>query len=143
MLLAIGYAVLALLLLTVVIGASAVHVQRKQLLFLADGAALDAADAVDAEDYFAAVGDGDVDRLPLTDAGVEAAVRAHLDLAPVAARLANLRVDPGTGTPDGRTAVAVLTARARLPVISSVLEPWSGGVPLRAEARAVALLEGG
>lgn len=139
LLLTLGYAVLALLLVGVVAGASAVHLQRKQLYSLADAAALDAADAVDGPAYYRALAAGvAVDRIPLNDEGVRAAAEGYLSAAPGAARLDRVRVDAATGTPDGGSAVVVLTARARLPLVSVVLGTWSGGIPLRAEATATA-----
>ena len=51
MLLSIGYGLLALLLVFVVVSATAVYLARKELLALADLAALEAADAMSVEDY--------------------------------------------------------------------------------------------
>jgi hypothetical protein len=142
LLLTLGYTVVALLLVSVIAGATAVHLQRKQLYSLADAAALDAADAVDGPAYYRAIAAGvDLERIPLDDAGVRDAAQAYVVAAPGAARLDGVRVDPATGTPDGQSAVVVLTARARLPLVSIVLETWSGGIPLRAEATATAPLQ--
>lgn len=141
LLLTLGYAVVALLLVTVVAGASSVHLQRKQLLAVADAAALDAADAVDRAAYYEALESGeDLDAVPLTDATVREAAAASVASSPAAARMAGVRLGPRTGTPDGETAVVELTAVARLPIVSPVLETWSGGIPLRVESRARAPL---
>lgn len=141
LLLTLGYAVVALLLVTVVAGASTVHLQRKQLLAVADAAALDAADAVDRAAYYAALESGaDLDAVPLTDATVRNAAASAVGSSPAAARLDDVRLGPATGTPDGVTAVVELTAQARLPIVSPVLEAWSGGIPLRVQSQATAPL---
>jgi uncharacterized membrane protein len=141
LLLTLGYAIVALLLVTVVAGATAVHLQRKQLLAVADAAALDAADAVDRAAYYSALDSGaDVDAVPLTDATVREAASSAVMSSPAAARLDGVRLGPATGTPDGVTAVVELTARARLPLVSPVLESWSGGIPLRVRSQATAPL---
>ncbi|GAB2675746.1 pilus assembly protein TadG-related protein [Thalassiella azotivora] len=134
LLLVIAYAAIALLLVTVVIGASAVHLERKRLLAVADAAALDAADALDeAALYDAGAAPQGV---PITDASVRRAVEEHLAGNVAAQDLEGLAVGSGTGTPDGRTAQVVLVARARVPIVSWVLEDWSDGVPLEVTARA-------
>ncbi|MGF1647411.1 MAG: pilus assembly protein TadG-related protein [Kineosporiaceae bacterium] len=140
LLLTLGYAVLALLVVTVVAGASSVYLQRKQLLAVADAAALDAADAVDRPGYYAALEAGaDLTAVPLTDATVRDAAVDAVAASPAAART-GARVAPGTGTPDGTTSVVVLTGRARLPVVSPVLETWSEGIRLAVRAEATAPL---
>ncbi|MGF1660956.1 MAG: pilus assembly protein TadG-related protein [Kineosporiaceae bacterium] len=140
LLLTIGYAVVALLLVTVVAGASSVYLQRKQLLAVADAAALDAADAVDRPGYYAALdAGGELAAVPLTDATVGDAAATVVAASPAAART-GARVAPGTGSPDGLSAVVVLTGRARLPVVSPVLDTWSGGIPLVVRAEATAPL---
>ena len=53
MILTLGFVVVALLLITVVVSAAGVHLERKRLLALADLLALEAADAVGDDQYFA------------------------------------------------------------------------------------------
>lgn len=136
-LLSIGFAVLALALVLVVVSASSVHIERKRLLALADGAAADAADALDVGEYYGGSGDG-LPGVPLTDDSVVVAVTSHLGASPVAGRFTGLAIGTPTGSPDGRRAEVTLTAVARPPVVPWVLVPWSDGIPLRVHASAVA-----
>ncbi|MFP5346164.1 MAG: hypothetical protein ACLGIA_03950 [Actinomycetes bacterium] len=134
LLLIVVYASIALLLVTVVVGASAVHLKRKQLLAVADAAALDAADAVDSDVlYGTGARPGAV---PLTDRSVRAAVDDYTVAVGAAAAFEDFRVERATGSPDGRTAQVTLSARARLPLVSAVLGDYAGGVPLTVTARA-------
>ena len=137
LLLSLVYGLIAVLLVLVVVSASGVHLERKRLLGLADAAALDAADALDEGRYFALVQAGEpVSSVPLSDATVRAEVSDHLARQGAGARFPGLGVGAGTGSPDGETAVVVLTARA-LPLLSSVVtDRWEVGVPLRVTARA-------
>jgi hypothetical protein len=132
LLLAIAYAVLALLLVTTVASATAVHLERKRLVALADQTALAAADALDREAYYARRTDGPL--VQLTDASVRAAAEVHLAASPGAARLSGLRLV--TARTDGRTAEVTLVAVARPAVMTWVTAPWSDGIGLQATARA-------
>lgn len=153
LLLTIAYGLLALALVLVLASASAVHIERKQLLALADAAALDAADAIDLDlfygDGFSPEGlpaltvgqgegpsEGQGPAVPLTDATVRDAVAAHLAAAPAAAGLAGLGVGEPTGTPDGVTAQVTLTAVARPPFLPWAIVAWSDGIALRATTTA-------
>ncbi|EYR63256.1 hypothetical protein N866_01730 [Actinotalea ferrariae CF5-4] len=142
MLLSLCYAVIALLLVTVVVSASGVHLERKRLLAVADQAALAAADSL-SEDAYYGRGSGpeapgrtaaDDGLVVLTEASVRAAVVEHLEESPGAARLTGLTV-LSTST-DGRTAEVTLGAVARPPLVSWVTAAWSDGIALRATSRA-------
>lgn len=134
MLLIFAYSAISLLLVTVVIGASAVHLERKRLLALADAAALDAADALDTGGLY---GQGaHPDGVPLTDRSVRASVAAYVESAGAAAEFEDLAVAAGAGTPDGRTAEVTLVARARVPIVSSVLGDYADGIQLVVTSRA-------
>ncbi|UER54926.1 hypothetical protein HJG43_10680 [Kineosporiaceae bacterium SCSIO 59966] len=135
LLLILVYALIALALVTVVASASAVHLERKRLLAVADAAAADAADAVDLDAFYTG-GTSPQSGVPLTDASVRASVQDYLTLLEAPARFEDLAVAPGTGTPDGRTAQVTLTARARPPLLSSVIAAFSDGVPLTVTSRA-------
>ncbi len=162
MLLILGYTVVALLLVTVVAGATSVHLTRHRLAGVADGAALDAADALDLASFYAAGDDAAAQRqargqggpgtsegldaasggpvLPppvtLTDASVRASVADYLSVAGAGQPFPTPVVGPGTGTPDGVTAQVTLTTTARLPLVSSVLGRWASGVRVTVTARA-------
>lgn len=139
LLLALVYGLVAILLVLVVVAASAVHLDRKRLLALADAAALDAADAVDEAAYFeATAAETGLDAVPLTDATVRDSVVAYLQRQQAPSRFTGLGVDTdATGTPDGSTAVVVLTARS-LPFLPDVVAgAYRSGVPLRVSASAV------
>lgn len=158
MLLILGYAVVVLLLVTVVAAATSVHLTRHRLMGLADAAALDAADAIDTERFYtggataggAAAGgagtsgrtpDGSEqpnapDPVPLSDASVRSSVSGYLAVAAPLQPFPAPQVGPGTGTPDGVTAEVTLTTTARIPLVSAVLRPWADGVRVTVTARA-------
>ena len=135
MLLAILYGLLALLLVTAVVSATGLHLERKRLLALADLAALSGADALDTDRYYARPPDSPAELVTLSPGSVRAAVEAHLAASPAAARLEDLTVVEATTT-DGRTARVTLRARARPTLLSWVTAPWSAGVVLQATASA-------
>src|SRR5690606_23270568 len=74
-LLSIGFGLLALTLVLVVAAASSLYLERKQLLALADGAAADAADAIDYELYYGAA--AAAEGLPLSTASVRGSVEEY------------------------------------------------------------------
>lgn len=137
-LLSIVFAVLALLLVTAVVSATSIHLERKRLLILADDLALEAADALDLDSFYrgqaGAPRSGAV--VPLTDAGVRRAVVGYLTDHPgTAAGLEGLTVDEAV-SPDGRTARVSVTALARPALVSWITAPWSDGIALRATSSA-------
>jgi hypothetical protein len=133
-LLSIAFGALALLLMTAVVSATAVHLEHKRLVALADTLALEAADALDVAGFYRGqapppTADGVV---PLTDDDVRRAVEEHLAAHPPAA---DVRVTEA-GTDDGRTARVTVTGLARPPLISWITAPWSDGIALVATASA-------
>lgn len=131
-LLSLAFGLLAMVLVLVVVSASAVHLQRKRLYALADAAAADAADALDEDTYYS--GDG---ALLLSDASVRASAGDYLTEH---ADLAGVVVAAGTGSPDGRTAVVVLDADVQPLFATFVPAEFAAGIRLSATSRAVAEL---
>lgn len=154
-------ALVAIALITVVVSATAVHLARHRLQSVADGAALDAADALDRVGYYGpttgggsvggsaggstgggpATGGGTAAAVPLPPVPVSAAtvqqsVDAYLAANPAAAVFDGLQVVAPTGTPDGRTAQVALATTVRLPLVGVVLQPWGGGIPVQVSASA-------
>jgi uncharacterized membrane protein len=130
-----------LLVTTLVIGGidvTAVQLARIRLLDAADAAALDAADSIDER---AAYEQGVGEAVTLTDATVwsEAATELGRQQRPVGVE--EWALAPGTGTPDGHTAVVRLTGRVQLPLVGGVLEQFGGGVTVTVESRARATLD--
>jgi len=138
LLLSIAYGVIALLLVTVVVSASSIHIERKRLQALADSLAADAADAIDQGAFYrgelAELGPGAT--FSLTDDGVRASVEDRLARhRELVQRFDGLALVDAS-TPDGRTADVTLAAVARPALISWVTAPWSDGIELRVTARA-------
>lgn len=135
MLLSIAFGILALLLVTAVVSASSIHLERKRLLALADLSALAAADAVSDETYYGRSATGsDAALVTLTPSGVRGAVEDHLSESTAASSFTDLTVVEATT--DGRTAVVTLRSVAVPPLLSWATAPWSEGVPLQVTARA-------
>jgi hypothetical protein len=137
-LLSIAFAALALLLLTAVVSATGIHLERKRLLVLADELALEAADSLDEASFYR----GEARRpttdgvIPLTDSDVRRAVEEYLSThASIAAQHERLTVTEAVSD-DGRTARVSLAALARPPLISWITAPWSDGIALRATSSA-------
>ena len=78
-----------------------------------------------------------IDAVPVTDRTVRDSVVAYLERQQAPSRFTDLAVDTAaTGTPDGRSAVVVLTARS-LPLLpDAVAGAFTSGVPLRVTASA-------
>jgi hypothetical protein len=135
LLLILGYAIVALLLVIVAVDATAVHLARTQLLDSSDAAALDASDAIDSGSAYARGVPGAV---PLSSDSVRSAATTYLSRYRPPTRIGQVRLATGTGTPDGQTAVVVLVGHVRLPLLGPVVDAWSGGitVTVRSQARA-------
>jgi hypothetical protein len=140
--LVLAYVLIALTLVIVVVDISAVHIQRDRLFALADGAALDAADALDRSRFYRdgaqAAGD-ETAAVPVSDESVRSSAAAYLRQAEPLAKLDPVAVAEPTGSPDGVTAQVTVAGRARLPLFSFAVARWFGGVPIRATAQARAV----
>lgn len=140
MLLSIFYGLIALALVLVVVSVSAIYLERKSLLALADAVAADAADAIDEGSYFDPERPNDP-ALPLTDESVRQAAADYLAAAPLGVvDFEALTISAPTGTPDGTTAEVTLSAVVRPPVVTWAISPWREGfvvsVTSHAEAEA-------
>lgn len=138
LLLSLAFGVLLLLVVTVVVSASAVHLERKRLYALADAVALGAAQAIDLDSFYtgAAPSPQDGAVLFLTDGDVREAVLAQLAATPETADgFTDLQVVDAS-SPDGRSARVVLAASAQIPLVSQVTRPWGDGVRIVVESTA-------
>ena len=115
MVMILGYVTLALLVATVVIGISSVYLEHKRLLSLADGASLAAADSYTLGDVDA---QGGSPSATLNPARVRNVAADFVSRSPAAQRFSGLAVGGETGSPDGSTAVVVLTAAVHPPVVN-------------------------
>jgi len=118
MVMILGYIVLALLVVTVVIGISAVYLEHKRLLSLADGASLAAADSYTLGEVASQGGSPSAVLNPARVRNVAADFVARI---PASQRFSHLAVAGATGTPDGSTAVVVLTAAVHPPIVNFLI----------------------
>lgn len=125
------FAVVALLIVTGIAITSA-QLVRTRLYDAADGAALRAANSLDASAYLGGV----TEAVPVTDESVVGAAAGYLDEIGPPAGVVRWGLQPGSGTPDGRTAVVVLAGEARLPLVGSLLEAAGGSVTITVTSRA-------
>ena len=130
MVMILGYVALALLVTTVVIGISAVYLEHKRLLSLADGASLAAADSYTLGEVET---QGSSPSALLNPARVRNVAADFVARSPASQRFDSLSVAGATGTPDGSTAVVVLTAAVHPPVVNFLVP---GGIPIEATSTA-------
>lgn len=143
--LTLGLTLVVLLLVTVIVSITGIHLERKRLLDLADNLALAAADALTEDAVYSGGAPGAPPALadPTTDTGIdltdEAVARAVADyLATHPRALDGLRdvVVVSAESPHGRSARVVLTSLAQPALISPVTSLFSDGVALTAQATA-------
>ncbi|GLB66882.1 pilus assembly protein TadG-related protein [Arthrobacter mangrovi] len=120
----IGFVAISLLILTVVMAASSVYIERKKLLSVADGAAVAAADTFTLADVETGEG-GPVPRL--SDGAVHSAVQRYLAETGAAGRFSGLAISGGTGSPESRTAHVELSAVVHPPMVNFLVPD---GVPI-------------
>lgn len=118
MVMILGYVALGLLVAAVVIGISAVYLEHKRLLSLADGASLAAADSYTLGEV---ASEGGSPSAVLNAARVRNVAADFVSRSPASQRFSNLAVGGATGTPDGSTAVVVLTAAVHPPVVNFLI----------------------
>ncbi|MDQ0868794.1 hypothetical protein QFZ70_001267 [Arthrobacter sp. V1I9] len=115
MVMVLGYVVVALLVTTVVIGISSVYLEHKRLLSLADGASLAAAGSYTLGEVET---QGGSPSAVLSPARVRNVAADFVSRTPASQRFDGLAVAGATGSPDGSTAVVVLTAAVHPPVVN-------------------------
>jgi Putative Flp pilus-assembly TadE/G-like len=128
----LGLALIAMLLVTGAVAVTSAHLSRMRLLDVADGAALSAANALDDSAYDRGVGQS----VPLSNRSVQERAAVHLASRPRPGSIREWRLAPGTGTPDGRTAVVVVVGEAELPMVGPALRDLGVSVTIRVESRA-------
>jgi hypothetical protein len=132
MLLVLGLAVVVIVLVAGSVAATSAQLSRMRLIDAADGAALDAADSLDAGTY----GRGVSRAVGVSDATVTETARAYLAERRRPESLLSWTVASGTGAPDGETAVVRLTGEADLPMVGWMLRGLGGSLTITVEARA-------
>ena len=123
-LLVMGCMAIAVLLVLGTVVATSAQLARVRLLDVADGAALDAADAFDARAYSSGLGDA----VAISGATVWDSAETYLAVRERPERVTWWAVERGTGTPDGETAVVVVSGRVSLPVVGPLVEGIGGSV---------------
>jgi hypothetical protein len=118
MVMILGYVVLALLVTTVVVGISSVYLEHKRLLSLADGASLAAAGSYTLGEVEV---QGGTPSAVLNPARVRNVAADFVSRSPASQRFDRIAVTAATGTPDGATAVVVLTAVVHPPVVNFLM----------------------
>lgn len=131
-LLVLGLTIVAMLLVVGTAALTSAQLSRMRLLDAADGAALDAADSLDASAYDRGLGDS----VAVSDETVRATAERYLAQRPLPVGMRGWSVGPGTGSADGRTAVVRLVGTADLPLVGGLLDALGGSVTITVESRA-------
>lgn len=131
-LLVLGFTLVAAMLIVGTIAVTSVQLSRMRLLDAADGAALDAADSLDESAYKTGVGQS----VPVSNETVRATAQRYLADRPLPVGMLAWQVAPGTGSPDGHSAVVRLVGEADLPMVGGVLRGLGGAITLTVESTA-------
>lgn len=118
MVLIVGFVLIALLLATVVTAVSAVYLEHKKLLSMADGASSAAADSYTLGQPEGAAGEPSA---LLNGERVRKITQNYLTSNSAYARFDQLAIVAGTGSPDNSTAEVVLSSVAHPPVVNFLL----------------------
>lgn len=130
MVLIIGYVLLALLVTTAVMAASSLYLEHKRLLSVADGASVAAADSYTLGQVET---QGGSPTAVLNGSRVRNVAADYLNRNGAYARFDGLAVAPDTGSPDGSTAVVVLSAEVHPPIVNFLIP---GGIRVEATSTA-------
>ncbi len=131
-LLVLGFTLVAAMLIVGTVAVTSVQLSRMRLLDAADGAALDAADSLDASAYKGGLGRS----VPVSEETVRSTAEAYLAARPLPVGMLGWQVASGTGSPDGQRAVVRLVGEADLPLVGGVLRGLGGSVTLTVESTA-------
>jgi len=137
-LLILGFTVITLLLVVGGIDITAVQLARTRMMDAADGAALDAADSIDLASTYGA---GLRGMVRLSDATVATVAAGYLARQPTPQGVSSWGLAPGTGSPDGHTAVVRVQGTARLPLAGPLLQAFGGSIGLDVESHARAVVQ--
>jgi hypothetical protein len=133
-LLIIGFTIIALMLIIGAVDVTAVQLARVRLFDAADGAALDASDALDnGSAYEAGLR---LAAVRITDGTVRQSANQYLAAQPRPHGISSWVLANGTGSPDGQTAVIQLRGTVDIPIAASVLSAFGGSVQITVESRA-------
>jgi hypothetical protein len=132
-LLILGFTVIALMLIIGGVDVTAVQLSRSRLLDAADGAALDASDALDGGRAYSS---GLRSSVEISDASVRQSASQYLAVQPRPHGVSSWALAEGTGSPDGQTAVIRLRGTADIPIAASILSAFGGSVNITVESRA-------
>ncbi|YAL82463.1 pilus assembly protein TadG-related protein [Dermacoccaceae bacterium W4C1] len=127
-----GFLGLLMLLILGAVDVTATQLARARMLDAADSAAADAADSISEGSVYSQGVGGE---LVLDDAGVRRSANRSLARQQQPANVTGWNIGPGTGSPDGRTAVVVLNGRVD-PPISGPLLSFIGEVDITVTSRA-------
>ena len=136
--LVVGFFVIVSVLVLGGIDVTAAQLTRVRLLDAADAIALDAADALDESGAYDRGLDGSV---AVSAATVREAAAESLAARPFPSGIVAWGLSPGTGSPDGASAVVALTGTANLPISGPILDALGGEVTITVTSRARAVLQ--
>ena len=132
-LLILGFTVIALMLIVGAVDVTAVQLARARLLDAADGAALEASDALDdGSAYDGGLGSA----IAISDGSVRKSAAQYLAVAPRPHGISSWVLTDGTGSPDGQTALIRLRGTVEIPIAASVVAAFGGSVNITVESRA-------
>lgn len=137
-LLILGFTVIALMLVLAGVDLTAAQLGRARLADAADSAALDAADELSEG---AAYAQGLSDAITVSSDSVQRTAAAYLSAQPRPSGITSWALVPGTGSPDGATAVVRMTGTVDLPVSGMLRDMFGGSVSFTVESRARAVLQ--
>lgn len=132
----IGYAVIAMLLVTVVVNLSKVFLAQRSLDAAADAAAVAGAQAVRVSPYYRV---GAADQLPLAESLARQQAYRHLSAAGMfdpARSCDDFTVEGVSLAPTGDAVDVTVSCRVRIPFANVVSRAYAGGVPVTSTAHA-------